>query len=95
MSWTIAGSMVAIIGVVLLLIGTHRGGRANDAAHDGLARQISGVKADVETVKSDLETVKADVETVKTDVGNLRTEVRDGFKALSDQIAGLGNNADN
>ena len=100
MTWTVAGSVVAIVGVVLLLIGAYRGGRANDEAHAGLAQQIAEVKADVATKASaadvadlaeQVAAVKADVATKASaaDFADLRTEMRDGFRAIGEQIAAL------
>ena len=109
MTGTLAGSVVAIVGVVLLLMGAYRGGRANDEAHAGLAEQIADVKsalqagletkadksdverveANVERVEANVERVEANVERVEASVDRLRAETRDGFRALSEQIAGL------
>ena len=121
MTWTIAGSVVAIVGVVLLLMGAYRGGRANDEAHAGLAEQIADVKsalqagletkadksdverveanverveANVERVEANVQRVEANVERVEASVDRLRAETRDGFRALSEQIAGLSTSSD-
>ena len=93
MWWTVGGSILAVIGVVFLLIGTDRGNQANDDAHEGLAKQIRGVQDDVTTLHSEI-AVKAD----KADVETLRAETAAGFEALSAQISDLnsdGGNADN
>ena len=75
MAWTIGGSVLAILGVVVLLVGNFWGNQANDDAHDGLAEQIQEVQGNVTDVRTDVET--------------LRTETHDGFAMLSEQMTSI------
>ena len=75
MTWTVFGSVLAFLGVGVLLVGSLLGNRTNDQAHEGLARQIGEVQGNVTDVRTDVET--------------LRTETHDGFAMLSEQIASI------
>ena len=76
-TWTVVGSVVAIVGVVLLLVGAVRGDRANTEEHAELSREIENVGSDVKDLG----------ESVNADVNGLREEMRGGFEALSKQIS--------
>lgn len=87
MFWTIGGSIIAILGVVLLAVGTYQGNKANSIAHDGIEKHITKVDEHLADVDDEIADVKSDVGGVKGDVATLRTEVLDGFDKLSEQIA--------
>ena len=77
-TWTVVGSVVPVVGVVLLLVGAVRGDRANTQEHAELSTQIQKVDAQVQNVEGD--------------VKGLREETRAGFESLSKQISELNTN---
>lgn len=93
MLWTIGGSIIAILGVVLLAVGTYQGNKANSTAHESIEKHITkvdehlvGVDGEIAGVKGEIAGVKGDVGDVKGDVATLRTEMLDSFDRLSEQI---------
>ena len=71
----------AITAAILLYLGSAEHHRANDEAHRQINSAIDGLRNEL---KAEVAT-KASTE----DVDALRIEVRDGFRALGEQIAGL------
>ena len=89
-TWTV--SVVAVIGVVLLLVGAVRGDRANTQEHAELSTQIQKVDAEIQNVKGDVKGLREETRNVKSDVKGLREETRAGFESLSKQISELNTN---
>ena len=77
-SWTVVGSVVAVAGVVLLLVGAVRGDRGNTQEHAELSTQIQKVEDQIQNIDGD--------------VNGLRKETRAGFESLSKQISELNTN---
>ncbi len=91
-TWTVVGSVVAVVGVALLLVGAIRGDRANTQEHAELSTQIQKVDAEIQNVKGDVKGLREETRNVKSDVKGLREETRAGFESLSKQISELNTN---
>ena len=70
-TWTFVGSIVAMVGVVLLLVGAMLGDRANTQEHPELATQIGKVDTRVE------EETRAGFESLSKQISELNTNGSD------------------
>ena len=68
LTWTFVGSVVAIVGVVFLLVGTVRGDWANTREHQELGEQIGNVDTDVKALR---EETRAGFDALSEQIGNL------------------------
>ena len=74
-TWSVVGSVVAVVGVILLLVGAVRGDRANTQEHAELSTQIQKVEGDV---KGHREETRAGFESLSKQISELNTNRSDG-----------------
>ena len=74
-TWTVVGSAVAVIGVVLLLVGAVRGDRGNTEEHAELSKQIQNVDTDVKGLRDE---TRAGFEALSKQISELDTNGSDG-----------------
>lgn len=81
-TWTVVGSVVAVVGVVLLLVGAVRGDRANTQEHEELSSQIENVDADVKGLR---EETRAGFESLSRQISGLDRNGSDAHDDVENQ----------